>query len=82
MKYEIYTEHAPKEKSPVRLRLVRDVHFRDEVTIFAVDEDGNRLSQGSLLSFLPGGRIMRHTGVNPALGFNLDDRGCIKLEGE
>ena len=82
MKYEIYSESATKEKPPVRLRLVRDVHFRDEVTIIAVDGDGNRASQGDIITFTPDGRIQRHARVNPNFGFDLDDRGRIKLEDE
>ena len=78
MKYEIYSESAPKEEPPVRLRLVRDSDGR--VNVVTVKEDGGVWMY--LIAFTPEGRLTRQSFIDPALGLDLDDRGRIKLEGE
>jgi hypothetical protein len=78
MKYEIYSESTPKEKSPVRLRLVQDPD--GTVNVVAV-EGGGRVWM-YLIAFTPEGRLTRQSFIDPALGLDLDDRGRIKLEGE
>ena len=78
MKYEIYSESAPKEKPSVRLRLVRDSD--GTVNVVAVEEDGGVWMY--LITFTPEGRLTRQRSIDLALGLDLDDRGRIKLEGE
>ena len=80
MKYEIYSEYAPKKKPPVRLRLVQDPD--GGVTVIAVDERGDRVERGDIVTFTLDGRIRRHAAVNPGFGFDLDRHERIKLEGE
>lgn len=48
-------------------------------SICAVHDDGERVDCGILLSIEPDGTIERVCGVDPSLGFQLDDRGRIML---
>ena len=78
MRYIIHDEACNDDV--VRLAL----HCTDEggVVLVAVDENGVRLSQGSLLSLTGDGRLRRHQLVNSNLGFDLDDKERIELAEE
>lgn len=79
MKLEIYDEKKVKEeKKKVRLRLIRDDY--GNVILTAVNKNGKRFEDGNLIYFDSKGCLKRNCGVNPDLGFVLDDRGRIKIE--
>jgi len=52
------------------------------LVLVAVGSDGVWLDGGKLLYLHKAGTIERIEGVNPDLGFYLDDRGRIELTGE
>ena len=68
----------PEEEKITRVKLYD--HGSGNVTVIAVDKDGNRVDQGILFCLLPNGTIQRMPSVNPDLGFVLDDKGRIKFE--
>ena len=79
MKLQVYD--APTKKDAlVRLKL-QDAGD-GEITLLAVDEDGNEVNCGMLLRFRPDGTILRMANVNADLGFVLDDDEYIKFEDE
>ena len=73
MKLEIWNEQE-KPEGPVRLRLVQD---GDDVYVVVVNENGDRVDDGTPLWFGPDGRVGLAGGLNPNLGFQLDKNGCI-----
>ena len=78
LKLQAYKPQPDEEK-------ITRVKLRDDsgnVTVIAVDKDGNRVDQGILFCLLPYGTIQRMPSVNPNLGFVLDDKGRIKFEDE
>ena len=76
MELEIWDEKQDEEE-PVRLRLVK----RDsgDITLIAVDEEGDKIRWGNLLTLRSNGSVYRHEGVNENLGFDLDDLGRIGI---
>ncbi len=74
MKIEIFEEKATEEKV-LRLKLVRE---GDGVKVIAVDALGDLAGAGNLLTFLSNGTIERHRSVSDALGFRLNEFGCIE----
>lgn len=79
MKLEIYEEKkVEEEKKKVRLRLIRDDY--GNVILTAVNKNGKRFEDGNLIYFDSKGRLKRNCGVNPVLGFELDDKDRIKIE--
>ncbi|MBE3045955.1 hypothetical protein IMZ48_26135 [Candidatus Bathyarchaeota archaeon] len=81
MKIEVYNLPVPKPEPAVLLafELGRDT---SKVIVTAVDNQGERLSQGDLIVFLEDGTIYRPGDVNPDLGFKLDDAGRIVMGDE
>jgi hypothetical protein len=75
MKLKIYGKSDPV-KAPVRLRLVPS---GSNVTLEAVDENGDRVDRGCLLLITRNGTIHRPRGVSRDLGFQLDSYGHIKV---
>ena len=51
-----------------------------EITIVAVEVNGDRIAGSELCTFKNNGKIFMHTNVNPDLGFCLNGRGEIKLD--
>lgn len=79
MKFEIYRELQDPEEKPVRLRLRK---CGSVCRLEVVNEDGDRRSSGTLLTITAAGWICRHESVNSDFGFDLDDKGCVKVEDE
>jgi len=52
----------------------------DEAVIYLADEDGIAIMGANLLSIQSSGQFRRIGGVNPDLGFGLDEHGRIKEE--
>lgn len=77
-KLSIYNDLDSKE---VRLRLISYLD-NGNITVAAVNRNGEAVSGGALITINRRGTIKRHTGVNPHLGFELDVSGRIKLEPE
>jgi len=77
MKLEIYGEQQEKLEQIVRLRLEKS---EDAISVIAVKENGNRISWGHLMKFLPSGQIHFSQLINPDLGFDLDKDGRIKIQ--
>ncbi|NOQ37375.1 hypothetical protein GQ472_00675 [archaeon] len=47
-----------------------------------MDENGNPIDHGNLISLTKDGKLRRNNNVNTTLGFELDDKGRIKAEDE
>jgi len=76
MKIKVYT--TPKfKKETVYLRLVDQ---GNRVVLQVVDDQGNRVNRGDLLSFRCDGSVIRQQHVNSELGFMLDDEGRLIIE--
>lgn len=80
MKLEIYDEKKVEEEKKVRLRLVKN--WDGHICLRAVDEDGDMIDRCALVYFSKEGHVGRYLGVNPDLGFDLDEKGRIKLDDE
>jgi hypothetical protein len=78
MKLKVFEQKKEQERE-VFLRLVKE---GDDIQLNAVDEKGGSVYHGYLLRIKKDGTIYRHDNVNPALGFQLDSDGRIKIEGE
>ena len=59
-----------------------DYDKNNTIRLHVVDDDGKHFSQGNLVFFHPDGTFERAHMVNPAFGFDLDEKGRIKLEDE
>jgi hypothetical protein len=77
MELEIWEKQDKELKEPVRLRLVK----RDsgDITLIAVDEEGEKIRWGNLLTLRSNGSVYRHEGINEDIGFNLDSLGRIVI---
>ena len=80
MKVYVFDETTLNEKK-VGVRLQPSLSG-DGVTLVAVDETGERVRSGSLLTITARGKIRRHSSVNPTLGFERNAEGYIKLSDE
>jgi len=78
MKLEIYNEVKLTEERLIRLKLVQ--YSNGNIVVQAVDKNGKRLNQGDLITFQNNGKIYRSICVNNDLGFQLNNKGCIKVE--
>lgn len=78
MKLEVYNENQMDVVDPVRLKLEQDSD--GEIVVMAVDKDGDRVYRGSLLRFKPDGSVIRPRGVDPKLGFKLDDKQQLVIK--
>lgn len=74
MRIEVYGQAREGEKV---LRLALRDDGDGTVAVVAVDEKGNRLLRGHLLTFHTDGAISRCTAVNEELGLQLDNRRRI-----
>ena len=79
MKLEIYGEKEEEGKT-VRLRLVKDDD--DDIQIYAVDKNGEKVLGGLIGWFNRKGKLNLCSGVNPDLGFQLDEDSRIKFDEE
>jgi len=50
------------------------------VRLIACDEDGVPKQLGQIITIKRDGMIMRHLGVNPKLGFPLDEHGRVEIK--
>lgn len=67
-----------EQKQSVHLRLF---YADDTVFLAAVDPGtGEKIGCGNLVAVFPSGKIRRIGSVNKGLGFELDERGRIKLD--
>ena len=53
--------------------------FSDCIKLCAVDRTGTVMKQGNILSILQSGGIKLAEAVNPDLGFQLDEKGRVKI---
>jgi hypothetical protein len=57
--------------------------YKDEITLAAVDENGNSPLGSNLLTINKKTfKVYKHCGINSKLGFDLDAHGKLKIEGE
>ena len=75
-KLKVYQPSDKEEEKTVYLKL--EPGLGDTVNLITVDKNGTLIYCGRLLE-LRNGRVHLCTGVDPSLGFDLDDEGCIKL---
>lgn len=73
MKIEIF--NAEKKDLTVRLKLIEK---GSDICLVAVDAAGKIVDQGHILSVQSGGTIYKHSGVNPTLGFKLNEDGEVE----
>ena len=78
MKIEIFVKEPDVGEDTVRLGLVRK---GNAVYLAAVDVLGEPVRFGYLLRFRENGRVDKCIGINPALGFRLDNQGRMHIEG-
>lgn len=76
MKLEIYSNEDSKE--PVRLSLYRQDD--GSITVRAVDEDGDCIDEGNLMTIRSNGKLYLHPRVRPDLGFPMDQRGRLLID--
>ncbi len=74
-KFKVYSPQDTEEKT-VYLKL--EPSGSDSVELYAVDKNGHLRIRGRLLCF-EDGRLRLCAGIDPDLGFDLDDIGRIKL---
>lgn len=75
MKIEIFGEEEKKEEI-LRLRLKRG-YGGESVTLVAVDEEGDPIMCGNLLTINENGSLTLHCSVSRDLGLKLDASGTI-----
>ena len=79
MELQVWKEKQD-EKEPVRLRLVESTDFEGGIVLIAVNEKGEKVAEGNLITLKKNGRLYLHEGINTRLGLDLDRQGRIKLE--
>ena len=55
------------------------ISFSGGIELCAVDRTGKAMKQGNILSILQSGGIKLTVAVNPDLGFQLDEKGRVKI---
>lgn len=76
MKIEIWNEEQKEEEQPLRLRLVP---MRGGVELQAVDEVGQKVSQGHLLFISSNGQLSLAECISEKLGLKLDDDRALEV---
>jgi hypothetical protein len=77
MKLKVFEQEQEKEKEVI-LKLEE---WSDGIVLIAVDEDGNKVVRGKLLRLQNNGMIHLYRAIDTDLGFQLDSKGRIKIEG-
>lgn len=77
MKLEIFEEQEEDKDDVVRLRLRRDT--TGVIEVVAVDRYRNTVDNGSILWFDENGRLYLNHSISKELGFDLDEKGRIKI---
>ena len=81
MKLVVYEARSAEKVEPtVRVRLTEGLDGR--LSLWVVNEAGEPDGAGWLLSILSNGKLYRAHGIAKSLGFPLDDRGRLQLEGD
>lgn len=80
MKFKVFNEPEESKEKEVTLAL-RDTGD-GEVSVVAVDADGDIVMGGYLCKFRTNRRLMLNENVNTDLGFDLDGDGAIEAEVE
>jgi len=75
MKFEIYNEKTTEKR--IFFKLVEDC---EEIRLTAVNEYGEHLSRGDILSITEEGKLCLYPGINETLGLKLDRDGKIDIE--
>lgn len=78
MKLKIYEEKEKKEDKTVRLKLKDDED--GDISLIAVDKDGDEMIAGTLLVMQDDGTLYLNEDINEDLGFKLDKDGRIKVD--
>ncbi len=78
MRLEIFDEtKETKEEKKLRLRLVES---GDDVDLVAVDENGDDVGAGMLLSVLSSGAVRLMCSVNEEIGLQVTKTGHVRVE--
>ena len=77
IKLEIF-DNPKAEIEPIRLAL-KAGKTPGTIKVCAVDSKGDILPCGNLVTFSANGRVRRHRGVSPKLGFDLDECNRVEL---
>jgi len=74
MKLKVYEKNEEN-----KIRYLRLMEIFDEVSLVVVDENGERVDYGNILVIKDNGTIYLNRDINPALGFQLDDNGRMRM---
>jgi len=74
MKFKIFEKTNEPEVTILKLQLTADA-----IELVCCDVFGNALPDGYLLGIDVDGNLYRPLGVNPSLGFVLDDQGRLSI---
>lgn len=78
MKLKIYELN---ENDAIYIKMVQSrTSGNIDIDIVACDSRGRQIDGGFLVSITSNGRLKRYPYVNKSLGFDLDEKGHIKLE--
>ena len=80
MKIEIWNEEQKEVERPLRLRLLPNPHICGGVQLCVVDEKGNKISRGVLLSIDTNGRLALHGSISDDFNLKLDAVGFLKVK--
>lgn len=80
MKLTIFDEKKSNEDKELFFTLKKS--RLDHLCLVMVDDDGDTLISGSILSIDPAGTLYLPRGISPYLGLELDDEGRIKINNE
>ncbi len=76
MDLEIYEQQEEIVKEPTRLAFEK---LGYGVSVIAVDHNGKKLTAGNLVTFHADDKIILHTAVDYELGFDLNEKGQIRV---
>lgn len=75
MKFEAFDNAESVKEEPIKLRLYAS--GGGHITVGVVNEGGDTLPGGHLITFRTDGNVVRHSSVSGHFGFKQDGRGRI-----
>ena len=77
MRFEIHTDRYETLPQEATIRLALRRSYTGDVKVVLVDEQGEQLDQGNLVTFRRDGTLFLHGGVNQGTDFEKDSTGRI-----
>jgi len=78
MRLEIVPPKTQAQEPEKVVRISWEAGSNGTIHFFAIDENGERICYGNIVELSLSEGIWRFDGLNPSLGFPLDDMGRIK----